>query len=84
MFGTDRQTNGPTDQPKTFKNIQNGFILCNRHLKQFCDRRTDGPTEKWLTESRSTRLKTEFRVWPQNQGLTKLLLEQQQHGWEGS
>ena len=52
---------------KTFKNIQNGFILWKTPFKQFrggwtdgpMDWRTDGPTKKWLIESRSTRLKTD-------------------------
>ena len=57
------------DALQTFKNIQNGFILCKTPFKQLCDRWTDGrtdgpmdqrtdrPTKKWLIESRSTRLK---------------------------
>ena len=47
---------------KSFKHILHVFILWKTHFKRLCngrtDRPTDGQTEKWLIESRSTRLKT--------------------------
>ena len=51
---------------KSFKHILHVFILWKTHFKRLCngrtDRPTDGQTEKWLIESRSTRLKKKERI----------------------
>ena len=66
FFFSKRHLKWPFTLQILFSTIQRHKKRFKKPLKQFCDGRTDGPTdgpiEKWLIESRSTRLKSVVQI----------------------